>query len=413
MSETNITDRELAQSILTGQPIEESSPENPETQEPEEQKPEEPEKAPVETKNEEPEKPEQSAEEPEKEPESQPEKQEEAQPEKTFSIEDVKDEQFIELVNKKFNTKFDTIDAANEYFEKQVSYRGQEKIIDQLVAKVKENNNVLSRYGSESAYKIAKLAEEYPDMETTLSKIVKSDVNTLNDFEAIRLQEELKRGPKSKVDPLRYRMSELGLRDLNIADFEDWDEMDKELIIGKAEDARKELATLQGKIQVPGEEESQKLDFLEEYERGVQSEKERVTKLAEQNTPVAESLVNNLKKIPFGENGDFEFEVNLDGDSKKDLVDFLVSESIEGQYDINKDADVKNLGKMLVQEIWATDGEKIAKAYAEYMMEKREEEVAARYENRAPLNDEQPTPPEESGVETDSVRAQRLLNGNW
>lgn len=338
---------------------------------------------------------------------------EEKHDESVFNPKDLKDEQFIDLMNQKFNTKFDTVEAAKGYFESQVSYRGQEDIIQKLVEKVKQSNNVLSHFSTENAYKVATLAKsDYPGREATLSKVMDSNVETLNDFDAIRLNEELKRGPNSRVDPLRFKLTKMGLRDLDMADFNEWDEADKEIVYGEAEDAKKALAELQGKVEIPKEGDGQDIEFLSEIERGVQEKKDNATKFAEVATPIAQSLVENLSKINPVEGSDFEYLIDLDTDSKKELTEFLVSEAIESNYDMRSDRDVKEMTGLLIQEIWATDGPKIAAAYAKAAEEKAWEEADKKYENWTPLGEtQQRSSSEQKGAYTDNDAAQKLLNG--
>lgn len=333
--------------------------------------------------------------------------------EPVFNPENIKDEQFVELMNKKFNTKFDTVDAAKDYFSTQVSYRGQEDIIQKLVEKVKQSNNVLSHFPSENAYKAAQLAKtEYPKMETTLNEIMNSNVESLNDFDAIRLNERLKRGPDSRVDPLRFKLTKMGLRDLDVADFDEWDEADKEIVYGEAEDAKKSLMELQGKVQVPKEGEGEDLEFLSEIERGVQERSTNTQQVINDATPIAQSLVDNLSKINPVEGSDFEYLIELDSDSKKELTDFLIGEVVEGNYDVKSERDVATMTGLLVQEIWATDGPKIAAAYAKAAEDKVWEEADKKYENWTPLDEgQQRRSPKEKSDYNDNDAAQAIISG--
>jgi hypothetical protein len=330
--------------------------------------------------------------------------------EKQFSADDLKDEQFIDLINKKFNTKFDTIETANDFFSKQVSYRNQEKIIEQLVNTVKEKSNVLSHFPSENSYKAAQLAKDYPGKEAAAMKIVSANIDAMPDFEAIRLAEELKRSANSRVDPLRFKLSQLGLRDLDIADFEEWDEADKELVYGTAEDAKAELLALQGKYKVPStEEQPTGLDFISDYERGVQEQNEKAQRLIDEATPIAQTMVNSLIEIKPVEGSDFKYVVNLDNESKSDLVDFLVSEAASGEYDLRSDSSIRELNSLLVQEIWATDGIKIAEAYAKAKVDAALEEAARKYENWTPLGENERKAPKDENRFDDNEAAKRLL----
>ena len=128
-----------------------------------------------------------------------------------FDINNIKEEQLLELMNKKFNVNFETMDAASGYFSSQAKLRGQEDIITKLAEELKNKSNVLSHFPSENAYKVAQLAKtDYPGKEDILSRVMNSDVKALSDLDAIRLNESLKRPSDSRVDPLRFKCRNLG-----------------------------------------------------------------------------------------------------------------------------------------------------------------------------------------------------------
>lgn len=330
-----------------------------------------------------------------------------------FDINNIKEEQLLELMNKKFNVNFETMDAASGYFSSQAKLRGQEDIITKLAEELKNKSNVLSHFPSENAYKVAQLAKtDYPGKEDILSRVMNSDVKALSDLDAIRLNESLKRPSDSRVDPLRFKMSKLGLRDLDIAEFDEWDEADKELVYGEAEDAKRELAALQSKVELPKEGSEQASELLSEIERGVQERTTNAQKAVEAATPIIESIVKGLVKINPVEGSDFEYGVSLDNDSIAELTDFLVGTAIEDGYDLRSDSAIRELNGLLQQEIWATDGPKIAAAYAKAEAEKAAAEVEKKYENWTPLDEGQQRRAKKDGEKpTDEDAAQRILRG--
>lgn len=399
-----LTDEELAQQNIFGNPPAERAAEVEEPENPDE--PEEPEEP------EQPENPDEDSPENPEEPEQPEEPEDPDEPEQpSFNIDEVKEDQVLELMNKKFNVNFETMDAATEYFASQSKLRGQDEIINKLVEELKNKSNVLSHFSSDNAYKVAQLAKsDYPGKEEVLSKVMSSDVEKLGDFDAIRLRESLKRPSNSRVDPLRFKMSKLGLRDLDMAEFDEWDEADKEIVYGEAEDAKIELAALQSKVELPKDGSEQASDLLSEIERGVQERNTITQKAIDEATPIMESLVTGLTKINPVEGSDFEYEVSLDNDSRRELTDFLVGTATEGGYDLRSDSAIRELNGLLQQEIWATDGPKIAAAYAKAEAEKAAAETEKKYENWSPLDEgQQRKSKKETGEQTDEDAAQSIL----
>lgn len=321
----------------------------------------------------------------------------------------IDDSKVIELINSKFNTKFDTVDEANEYFAAQKTFRGQEEIISQLVDRLKQTSNVLSHFPSEQSYKVATLAkEEFKGKESVLNNVVGKDIDQMLDFDAIRYAEQLKRPANSRVDALTFKMAKLGLRDNDISDFDNWEEADKQIVYGEAEEAKEFLKTIDGKVQVPQEGDNAINDFISQVERGVLEKNEALAKLSESYKPIAESLVSGIAKINPVDGSDFSYDVNLDDESKRDLVDFILAEAVEGGYNLKSDDDIRKLNKMLMSEVWATEWPKIVAARDAYVSEKVWDEARRKYENAAPLDDV--VPPSSGGRKNaDEDFASRIL----
>ena len=325
-------------------------------------------------------------------------------------LEDMPEEKFLELINKKFNVNFDSVDDASATMGSQLEYRRQEDIIKKLVERQKDTN-VLSYFGSENSYKVNQLAKEYPGKEATLTKVINSDVSSLSDFEVIELAERMAKPAGTKVDVLGVKLRTMGITD-SVADYADWDPMDQQVVLGAAEDAREALSQLQSKITVPKEGEDGAVDkFVSELESGFQASAEQQRKMIETNTPIAESLVDSLTKIKPVEGSDFEFVISMDAEARADYLEYLIAESVEGNYDIRSDNDVKRLQGMLEQEVWASEGPKIMKAYGEHVKAQVWEEANAKFSNETPLDS--PVPPSDPNAKapvTDDDRARRLLN---
>jgi hypothetical protein len=413
MVDKNMSDEQLARQQIFGEkpPEPPAEPSEPADEPPAE--PAEPPEEPIETPAEPTETPAEPGEPPTEptEPPTEPPAPTEPAP---IDIENLGDDKVLELINKKFNTNFDNIDSAKETLSEQIKRTGQEEIIKKLAEKVKESSNVLSHFPTEESYKVAQLAKEYPGKEIALAKIINSDIEKLTDFEALALAEGLKRTANSRVDPLRFKLHKIGLKEEDPADFENWEETDKEIVYGEAEDARESLKAIQSKIEVPkpDEDSSGVNEFIAEIERGAQAATDKQKELTDANQPVAESLVNGLTKIKPVEGSDFEYTVELDAESKKDLIEFAVAESIEGDYNIQSDADIRKLGGMVASEIWATDGPKITKAFGEKEFQRGVEETEKRFNNAEPLTDDvPPVDPTKKTEQSDQDRAQEILGG--
>jgi len=319
------------------------------------------------------------------------------------------EDKLLELINKKFNVNFDSVDDASQIMNGQLQYRRQDNIIKELVNRQKDTN-VLSYFGSENSYKVNQLAKENPGKEATLTKIIGSDVSNLTDFEAIELAERMAKPAGTKVDVLGVKLRTMGITD-TVSDFDDWDMMDQQVVIGAAEDAREALSQLQSKISIPKEGEDGAVDtFVSDLESGFQAADDKQKLIAETNTPVVESLIDSLTKIKPVEGSDFEFDIALDTEAKKDYMEYLMAESVEGNYDIKADSDVKRLQGMLEQEVWATEGPKIMKAYGKFVEDKTWSEANVKFGNEKPLDDK--TPPADPNAptpESDDDRARKLL----
>jgi len=326
-----------------------------------------------------------------------------------IDYEGMPEEKLLELFNKKFNVNFDSMDDASQLMGSQLEYRRQDDIIKKLVDRQKDTN-VLSYFGSENSYKVNQLAKEYPGKENTLTKVIGSDVSNLTDFEVIELAERMAKPAGTKVDVLGVKLRTMGITD-GIADFDDWEVMDQQVVIGAAEDARETLKQLQSKIAIPKEGEDGAVDtFVSDIESGFQAADNKQKEQIEVNTPIAESMVNSLIKIKPVEGSEFEFDINQSVEAKKDLLDYLLAESVDGNYDIKSDSDVKRLQGMLEQEIWATDGAKMAKAYGKFVEDKTWAEANIKFGNDTPLDN--PVPPSDPNAptpETDDDRARKLL----
>lgn len=331
----------------------------------------------------------------------------EVDPLESVDLSKLPDEKFLGLINSRFNSNFDNIDKAVEFFAKETMAKGTNEVIDKLVESLKQKSNVLSYFPDENAYRVAQLAKDkFKGKEAVLTRIIGRDFSQLSDFDAIRLAQDLKRPPNSKVDGLKFQLAKMGLRDLDISEFEEWEEMDKQLVYGLAEEARTELATIGKDIEVPTEDGVD--DFVSDLQRGVVEAKEAQEKQIEAIKPIAQSLIENTKSIKPVDGEDFEYTIALDKDAKDTLQEYLVYEALEGKYDLKSDADIRRLQSMLHAEIMSTEYSKAFSAYGKYREDKTWEAAQKKYENAEPLNDDQPVDPEKKEA-TDEDAAQRLL----
>lgn len=344
---------------------------------------------------------------PEEEPPADPPKEEE-NPYDNLDLSKLPEGKALELINTKFSSNFESIDKAVEFFGKQQVAVGANEVITKLTEKLKEKSNILAHFPNENAYRVAQLAKEkFQGKEAILSRVIGSDFSQLSDLDAIRLAQELKRPPGSKVDGLKFQLAKMGLRDLDVAEFDEWEEMDKQLVYGLAEEARTELAQLGKDIEIPSSEGVD--DFVSELQRGAAEAKETQDKQIEAIKPIAESMIDATKSIKPVDGDDFEYSIELDKEARETLLDYLTFEALEGKYDLKSDADVKRLQGMLNAEIMATEYSKAFAAYGKYREDKTWEAAQKKYENAEPLNEETPPANPEKKVQTDEDAAQKLL----
>ena len=177
-----------------------------------------------------------------------------------------------------------------------------------------------------------------------------------------------------------------------------------------AEDARESLKQLQSKIEIPKEGEGGEVDsYIAEIESGFQAAEAKQKEAIETNTPIVETLVDSLTKIKPVEGSEFEFDIVMDAEGRKDYLEYLVAESVEGGYNINSDSDIRRLQGMLEQEIWASDGPKIMKAYGKHVEDKVWAEANIKFGNEQPLDSPAPPVDPTEKVVTDEDHARKIL----
>jgi len=181
-------------------------------------------------------------------------------------------------------------------------------------------------------------------------------------------------------------------------------------VYGLAEDAKAELSELGKDIEIPKEGGGVD-DFVSEIQRGAVEAEETQRQQFEAIKPIAETMIDATKVIKPVDGDDFEYTVELDDESKKNLIDYITYEAIEGKYDLKSDADIKKLQGMLNAELMATEYSKAFTAYGKYREDKTWEEAQKKYENAEPLKDEKPPVTPGDTKPTDEDSAQKILQG--
>lgn len=405
-----LTDEQIVRQSIFGEQIQ--TPEV--TPQAEEQPTEQPAEQPTEQPGQQPVNPEvQPSEQPAEQPSEQP-TPVETPTDNLINLDNLTEQQTLDLINKRLSSNFENIDAFSQFFAKETDARNAKQVIEKLIEKYKESTNILSHFPDEDAYRVAQLAKDkYPGKQTVLSRVVGRDVAQLSDFDAIRLAQELKRPQGSSVDALKFRLVQLGLRDVveEIADFDSWSEMDKMVVQGEAEDARVLLSQLGKDIEIP-KEGANVDEFVSELQSGfAEADKAQQSKI-DAIKPISEKLVESLKVIQPVEGDDFTYEVSLSDEDRKGLVDYLTAEALEGGYNLQSDADVKRLQGMLNSEIMATEFSKALTAYGKVREERAWAEAQKKYENAEPLNDDRPpVNPDDNQQPSDQDYAQEILRG--
>ncbi len=320
------------------------------------------------------------------------EEQEPEQP-KGLDLESLDTDAQLKVFNKVTGLNFTNIEDARKYAEVVNQWPKHQKSLElypTLLEKLKSQQNVMSYFPDETAYKVAQLAkeEQYKGREAELTKLLRSNVSELNSIEIVRLFSALN-APEGVKNPFRYTIKRMGLEpDDVLENFDELSEDDQDLFNGFAFQSRKELAKIGADIAIPT---SSNEDLEALLEGQLSSVKDDLEKKRTEIAPVLSSFIDGVTEIKV--NDDFSFKLNLTKEDKDSYSSFLTQAVLNGDFDLGTDDGKKELFNALVDEIWVDNRQKILKAQESYLKSKYEKEFMAKFNNEKPLDKKTPPPP--------------------
>lgn len=309
-----------------------------------------------------------------------------------FDIESLDVEKQLAIFNKVTGLGVSSIDDAKKYSEVFNTYPELQKKLElypTLVEKLKQQQDVMSYFPDETAYKVAQLAkqEQYKGKEGALNKLLYSDVSKLGAMDIVKMHAELNTTEGIK-NPFRYTIKKMGLDpDEVINNFDDLSEDDQDLFNGFAAQARKELSQIGSNIEIP-KSASEDIEAL--LSSQITAAKDDLAKKKEQIVPFTKELVDGVKELKVMD--DWAFKLDLSAEDKNSYAEFLNEAILSGDFNIATDEGKRELYGALMDEIWLSNKQKVVKALDAHLRTKIEKEFREKYDNATPLNRQTPAP---------------------
>lgn len=300
------------------------------------------------------------------------------------------DEQLLKAFNKVTGLNVETIESIKEYssvFEKLPENKKNLELFPKLVEKLKESANVLSHFQDSTAYKVAQLSkgdEDYRGKEGIINEILRSDFKSISDLDALKLSASLA-APGSVRNPLRAKIQSMGLDpDDVIGNYDGLSEDDKDTIAMAAASVKKELRQLGEGIEIP----EAPADILKDIEAEMTVSKEDLENKMKALSPIATSMVGELKELKVGD--DFVFQLELTNEEKTEFSELIVETLASGEFDISTEQGKKELWSTVEDAAWLSKKEVMLEAYANDIREKADEAARLKYENQKPIDRDNP-----------------------
>lgn len=320
----------------------------------------------------------------------------------------------VSSFNQSFGTQFEdagslksALESANKYGElnTQLESLSQEK--DQWSTKYSElenkYNSVLGHfsgddvieklYGSKNTWERVQLEKKFADKDPdVVSKIYKSDINTLADDEVLLLADKL----SMKIDLTDAERKEAILESLlgNGVDLSDLNSKEKYKLSRAAADARKQLEEI--KSFKPDEP---TFDWLNEAKAKQTSFAERQANLKKNWSKVSEDLVSKYDGVKVfdgeGENVTEIFSYKPDDKFKETIKQTAKDLFVQNGLDVN-DENLKLFNEYVKQQHIVTNYEKMIKAARASQKTQTEDALHTEIHNDKPKNDME-APPSNSG----------------
>ena len=312
--------------------------------------------------------------------------------EKEIDIDALDDGKKLALFNKITGLNVSSVDEARKYtnvFNEYPTLQKRMELYPTLVEKLKKSQDVMSYFPDEVAYKVAQLAkdEKYKGKEGDISRLLRSDVKSMNSMDVVRLYASIT-APDGIKNPFRYTIKKMGLDPDEVTEnFDSLSEDDQDAFAGLASQARKELGEIGRGIEVP---QSTTDDIESLLEQATNSAKDEVAKIKSQIEPITMDLVSQVNELPVLD--DFNFKLHLTDDEKKEYSEFLTQAIVTGEFNVSTDEGKKELYEALLDEIRIDNYSKIIKAVESHTRTLVEKEYREKYNNEKPLDKKSPAP---------------------
>jgi hypothetical protein len=273
------------------------------------------------------------------------------------------------------------------------------EIYPTLLEKLKQQQDVMSYFPDEVAYKVAQLAkdEQFKGKEGDLNRLLRSDISQLSSIDVVKLHASLN-APEGVKNPFRYTIKKLGLDpDEVINNFDDLSEDEQDQFNGFAVQSRKELAKIGKDIEIP---KSASEDIEAILQQQIASSKDDLESKRKEILPVTKDLVSKVMELPVLD--DFTFKLDLTEDDKTGYAEFLTQAILSGDFNVSSDEGKQELYNALMDEIWVDNRKKVVKALNTHLREKYEREAREKYNNETPLN-RKTAPPATGGKKSSTL----------
>lgn len=332
----------------------------------------------------------------------------ETQPvQKTPAAKEFTPDELLKEFNKASGLNFENIEKVKDFAKRFPEMEDQVKVLPDLIKALEQLQNPLSFFKDETAYKVAQLGKEakYQGKENIIDGILRNDLSSLSDVKIIEIAAMLK-SVNGVRNPLRAELRLLGVDPDGVIDMavEDIDEDTQDILKIKANQYREELKSLGEGIKAPSFEGTTVQQLIEQKKAMEEDFRAKTTQLM----PMAAVMLGEIKEIKMTD--DFNFKLDLTPEQVKSYSEKVTELILSGNYDI-KTSDGKQEIYGAIMDMFKSDFfESATKALASHLSHAKEEEFRRKYNNEAPLTNQEP-PPVKTNVEKDlfTIEAERMV----
>lgn len=311
----------------------------------------------------------------------------------TFDLDSLDAEKQLAIFNKVTGLNVATIEEAKKYtnvFNEFPTLQKKMELYPTLVERLKKQQDVLSYFPDETAYKVAQLAkkEEYKGKEGALTKLLRDDITKMTSMDVVKLYAELN-APEGVRNPFRYTIKSLGLDPEEVINnFDELGEDEQDMFTGFAAKSRKDLAAIGKDIEIP---QSADEDIERMISEQLSASKDDLEKKRRDISPYTMELVSGVTEIKVAD--DYAFKVTLSDEEKKNFSGFLNDAILSGDFNVSTDEGKQELYDALMDEIWLARKQDIIKSMKTHYRSSLEKEFRQKYNNETPLDKKTPPNP--------------------